>query len=531
MKKIIFLIIASLLVIGLVLPGCEGEVEPEDERLSITIGVTGPMTFIQGEDHMAAAEMARDEINGDDFTTDGVDVGGTLHKIELVQIETNEILDFNAGVTALEAEIDDLDFVVGGFRTESVLNYREVAVGPSGAGVMFFNCGAATKALQMSVVDDYDSYKYWFKSTPYNEVFLVTSCLKYVGLVHNMLRTAAGLGAYPGDPTQLKLAILMENAEWCNPMEQPVKDFCAGYGINYTVTQKCESAATDLVPQLQAIDAYEPHMIFTILSGPPGKAYGIQQDDYVPYAFSLGINVESQDIDYNADTGAEYHMTLDTWAPGAAVTSFTLDWFDDFVTKTSRWPTYCAATYDAINALVAAIEATDSIDSADLIPYMEDPAHAFTGTGATTAWYPKGALDLEPLLGPSYAGEFSLNATQAYELYGDDLVDYYGYANFTDMAANWLGHGKFADWTTLGGHVRHDTVYGPGWQTGIGVQWQEIEGEWIKVAVWPMFLDVPSQAFWDAALTDEHGNWNFAYPGTEDLALPPAWLAKFGAAP
>jgi len=531
LKKIIFLIIASLLVIGLVLPGCDGEPVETDERVPITIGVTGPMTFIQGEDHWAGAEMARDEINGDDFTTDGVDVGGTLHKIELVQIETNEILDFNAGVTALEAEIDDLDFVVGGFRTESVLNYREVAVGPSGAGVMFFNCGAATKALQMSVVDDYDNYKYWFKSTPYNEVFLVTSCLKYVGLVHNMLRTAAGLGPYPGDPTQLRLAILMEDAEWCNPMEQPVKDFCAGYGINYTVTQKCASADSDLTSQLQAIDADEPHMIFTILSGPPGKAYGIQQDDYVPYAFSLGINVESQDIDYNADTGAEYHMTLDTWAPGAAVTSFTLDWFDDFVTKTSRWPTYCAATYDAINALVAAIEATDSIDSADLIPYMEDPAHAFTGTGATTAWYPKGALDLEPLLGAGYAGEFALNATQAYELYGDDLVNYYGYANFTDMAANWLGHGKFADWTTLGGHVRHDTIYGPGWQTGIGVQWQEIEGEWIKVAVWPMFLDVPSQAFWDAALTDRYGNWNFAYPGTEDLALPPAWLAKFGAAP
>jgi branched-chain amino acid transport system substrate-binding protein len=523
LKKILFISLAVVLALSVGLIGCgEGPVET-DERLPITIGVTGPMTFIQGQDHMAGAEMARDEINGDDFTTDGVDVGGTLYKIELVEIETNEILDFTAGVTALEAEIADLDFVVGGFRTEAVLNYREVAVGPDGAGVMFFDCGAATKALQMSVVDDYDSYKYWFKSTPYNEVFLVTSCLKYVGLINTMLRGYAGLGAWPGDPAELKMAILMEDAEWCNPMEPYVIGFCSSYGINYTGTQKCESAATDLTSQLQAIDQDEPHMIFTILSGPPGKAYGIQQDDYVPYAFSLGINVESQDIAYNADTGAEYQMTLDTWAPGAAVTSFTLDWFDDFVTKTSRWPTYCAATYDAINALVVAIEATDSLSPDDLIPYLEDPAHAYTGTGATTAYYPKGAIDMELILGPTYAGEFALNASQAYELY-PHLVDYYGYANFTDMAANWIGHGRFGDFNTLAGHVQHDTVYGPGWQTGIAVQWQEIEGTWKKVCVWPMDL---GEAY-DAALTDEHGNWNFAYPGTEALAIPPEWLTKFG---
>lgn len=525
MKRIVFLIIGTLLVLGLVLPGCTGNGGVVDERPVITIGVTGPMTFIQGEDHWAGAEMARDEINGDDPATDGVDVGGTLHKIELVEIETNEILDFNAGVTALQAEIDDLDFIVGGFRTEGVINYREVAVGPDGAGVMFFNCGAATGALQMSVVDDYENYKYWFKSTPYNEVFLVTSCLKYVALINGALRTAAGLGPWPGDPAELRLAILMEDAEWSSPMEPYVIGFCDDYGINYTLTQTCESAATDLSAQLQAIDAVEPHIIFTILSGPPGKAYGIQQDDYVPYAFSLGINVESQDINYHDDTGAVYHVSLDTWAPGAAVTPNAVDWFDDFVTKAGHWPTYCAATYDAINALVVAIEATDSLDSADLIPYMEDPAHKYTGVGATTAWYPKGAIDMTPF---GYAGEFALNASQAYELYGDALVDYYGYTDFTEMAANWTSDMKFADWTTMGGHIQHDTVYGPGWQTGIAVQWQEIGGEWIKVAIWPMFLDVPSQAYWDAALTDEHGNWNFEYAGTEDLIVPPEWLTKFG---
>ena len=63
MKLIVFLIIASLLVIGLVLPGCvvEEELEPvlytfEDGK--INIGVAGELNYTAGETQWAGAMLA-----------------------------------------------------------------------------------------------------------------------------------------------------------------------------------------------------------------------------------------------------------------------------------------------------------------------------------------------------------------------------------------------------------------------------------------------------------------------------------------
>ncbi|UCD21287.1 MAG: ABC transporter substrate-binding protein, partial [Chloroflexota bacterium] len=90
MKKILFISLAVVLALSMGLIGCEGEGPgPEDTRLPITIGIAGPMGQAQGQHHMYGAELAAGEINGDDFTTDGVDIGGTLYKVELVEIDTN----------------------------------------------------------------------------------------------------------------------------------------------------------------------------------------------------------------------------------------------------------------------------------------------------------------------------------------------------------------------------------------------------------------------------------------------------------
>ena len=540
MKRVSLLTISALVLIALlVVPACGEPATPPTP--TITFAITGPMTFIQGMDHWAGAEMARDEFNA----VGGVDVGGVLHEVALEQVDTNEILDVSgvAGTTALTAVIDDVDFVVGGFRTEAVIVYREVAVGPDGADKIMMNSGAATSALQMSVVTDYENYKYWFKATPYNEVFLVTSTMKMTVLTNNVLRaTLAGareaysipphVGNWSENIEPLRFAIMMEDAEWCNPMEAPtIGTLQSLYGLVHVGTFKCESAASDLSSQLTAIAAEDPvHIVFTILSGPPGKAYGLQQETYLPGAFSIGINVEAQDIAFYDDTGAEYHMTLDTWAVDLAVTPTAVAWFDSFVTETDRYPSYCAAAYDAVYAVLEGVEVVSADNAWDdiadvvsaanideLIQHLETTPRL--GVGANTAYYPMPDIDLG-------GGTWALSAQQAYDLYGDDLVDFYEYANFAAMEADW--NAKVAEWTTTGGHIAHDTVYGLGYQTGIGSQWQPVvleepEGDWAKYGVWPMYLGAP----YDAPLTDRYGNWNFAYTGTKALVVPDAWITAW----
>jgi branched-chain amino acid transport system substrate-binding protein len=216
LKKIIFLIIASLLVIGLVVPGCEGE-GPEPvvgdivfEDGVISIGIAGELSHMTGQFQMIGATIASTNLT--------VNIDGEPHTIALVPIETGEATVDPlgaAGYSALLAAIDDVDFILGGFRTEAVTVYREVAVGPTGEGVIFIDCGAATEFLQHSVVDDYDNYKYWWKGTPYNEYFLAQSVLRMIDAVGRTIRTTSGNKT---EDYTLRCGIVADDAVWCDDL-------------------------------------------------------------------------------------------------------------------------------------------------------------------------------------------------------------------------------------------------------------------------------------------------------------------------
>src|SRR5437660_7164472 len=68
---------------------------------TVKIAILGPMAFVQGENHWAGAEMARDEIN----QADGINVGGRRMQVELVRADTNEIQSVPDETNAIEPVI------------------------------------------------------------------------------------------------------------------------------------------------------------------------------------------------------------------------------------------------------------------------------------------------------------------------------------------------------------------------------------------------------------------------------------------
>src|SRR5882724_5110341 len=128
---------------------------------SIKIAILGPMAFVQGENHWAGAEMARDEIN----KAGGINVGGRRVQVELIRADTNEIQSVPDATNAVERVItrDKVDFLIGGFRSEAVLAMQEVAMDYK---KIFLGAGAADARLGENVEKNYDRYKYWFRVTP-----------------------------------------------------------------------------------------------------------------------------------------------------------------------------------------------------------------------------------------------------------------------------------------------------------------------------------------------------------------------------
>src|SRR5216684_7403877 len=93
---------------------------------TLKIAILGPMAFVQGENHWAGAEMARDEIN----KAGGINVGGRRMQVELIRADTNESNSVPDATNAIERAItrDRADFLIGGFRSEAVLAMQEIAM-------------------------------------------------------------------------------------------------------------------------------------------------------------------------------------------------------------------------------------------------------------------------------------------------------------------------------------------------------------------------------------------------------------------
>ena len=523
MKKILFLIIAALLVLGLVLPGCGGgeqeeEEEPEVgdivfEEGAISIGITGELEHTTGAMQLLGATMAAGEINA---LASKVDIGGVPHEIGLVEIETGEATVDQTGAqgySALLAKIDQVDFLLGGYRTEAVTVYREVAVGPEGAGVIFFNCGAGTEALQHSVVDDYDNYKYWFKVTPPSDEFLAQTPARIVDAVARMIRAAGGFA----EDYTIRAGIIADDAVWCEELLPVIEAWLPAVNVNLVApTVLIDPLLVDpaqMGAALMPIAAGDPHIVIPILSGDAGVAFAATRKVMMPSAMSVGINVPAQfKFPWAADLatpppGGPYcalDIGLDTWAEEAAVTSSSLPFLAGFMSFAGDYPLYTAATYDGLKTLVLAIEAVAWYDGEagvgyantdDIIAWLEDLANARTTTVGTSAYY--------PAPGTTSGGEPALTEAQVKALYPH--IGTTGYPAYD--AADWIS----------APHTQHDLVYGPDWVFGIGAQWQwdSDAGMWKKFAVWPMELE-------GVDLKDQYGDWNFEFTGTKDLILNPA---------
>jgi branched-chain amino acid transport system substrate-binding protein len=507
---------ASLLVIGLVLPGCGSGLQPTPvlyvfEDGKINVGIAGELNCTAGAMQWAGATLAQEAINGNG----GVDIGGVSYILELVPMETGEETVDPTGLTGvlnLTAAIDGVDFILGGFRAEAVEVYRDVAMDK---GVIFINCGAAAEALQHSVVNDYAGYRCWFKGTPYNEYFLGQSVVRTLGAVAIKLREEMGVAA----DYALNATIIADNLAWAYEQVVVITELLKGINVNLVHTPYWVDATGNtggMQNVLTSITGLDPQFIIPVFSADAGALYDVLRASYVPNAMSVGINVMAQlksPWAANLTTAppggpaCAYEVILDTWAEGLEqVSGKTGPFLTAVMNFTSgEYPLNAAATYDALLGLKAAIEAVAWYDveegaacawADDIIQWMEDPANAQVTTTGLTAYYPRPET--------TAVGKPALTEAQVRSLYD---LDSYNYTYTYDVK----------DWT-MPAHTTHDLAYGPGLLTGVGAQWQwnTEAGQWKKVGVWPM--DFGDE--YDETLTDQYGCWNFAYNGTVALVIP-----------
>jgi len=339
---------------------------------TIKIAILGPMAFVQGENHWAGAEMARDEIN----KAGGINVGGRRMQVELARVDSNEIQSVPDAANAMERAIlrDKADFLIGGFRSEAVLAMQEVAMDHK---KIFLGAGAAHPQLGAKVEQDYNRFKYWFRVTPLQVGDLVKASFAVLGVAAEQFRKERKVETP-------KVAIVAEKAIWTEGIVKAAQaNFPTKMKLDVVGLWQPSAVATDVSAELAAIKRAGADLVFTVLSGPVGVAFGRQMGEQKLAAVAVGINVEAQkDEFWQATAGkAQYVATLETVSE-VEMTPKTIPFYNGFRARFKKGPTYNAAgTYDAIHLLKETIEKAGTTDAEKLIPVLEKTV--FTGVGGT----------------------------------------------------------------------------------------------------------------------------------------------------
>ena len=250
---------------------------------------------------------------------------------------------------------------------------------------------------------------------------------------------------------KVKVAIVAEKAVWADPMIEAAQGVIPKMGMEVVGIWRPSAVATDVTAELSAIQQSGANLIFTIFSSSVGIPFARQAGELKIPAVQVGINVEAQkDGFWEATKGmGNYVFTANTYARGVDLNELTKPFMDTYIKRFGETPTTTTGTYAAIlHGLTPNIEAVGSLDADKIVAHMENQESNV----------PSGRIKYE----------------------------------------------KDAQ-----GRPTHDLTWGPGYMTGLGVQWQDGK----LVGVWPNK--------WVAA----PGAPEITYKGLVPYKIPP-WMKK-----
>jgi len=279
-------------------------------------------------------------------------------EIELVKADSNEFLNVTDATNAMELLMtrEKVDFVVGGFRSEAVLAMQDIAMEYK---KIFIGCGAAHPELCTRVAEDYDTYKYFFRGTPFNSSFLVRTAFIHMATVAGIMKATLNI-------PKIRVAVVAEKAMWADPLIPAAQGFIPKLGHEISGVWRPSPVATDVTAELSAIQRADTHVILTFFSSSVGIPFARQAGELKIPAALVGINVEAQkDGFWQATQGmGNYVMTLNTYNRNVEVNDLTKPFLDTYVKRFGEVPTYTADTYAAIiYSLVPVIEMTGTLDA------------------------------------------------------------------------------------------------------------------------------------------------------------------------
>jgi branched-chain amino acid transport system substrate-binding protein len=316
----------------------------------IKIGVPTAVQLQVGRDTQEAIKMAMDEINAK---------GGILgRKLEMVVADETE--NPETGISAIKKLTSDekVDVLIGGYTSGVTLAQLPHI---SQAKTIYLGIGAASPSITAKVKQDYENYKYIFRTGPINAAHQARGVVDFIS------------GMLIGELGFKKIAIVGENAKWVQDLVPVLKKGASEVGADIKLTEFFDTSTSDFSPLLSKVRASGAQYLIVILSHASSDTFAKQwHDARVPIPYG-GIDVKSQDGDFFDRVGGKsISQIAANFAVHAPLTPKTVPFFDEFKKRTGRVPVYTAfGAYDSVHAYAQAIERAKSFDTDAIIKALE----------------------------------------------------------------------------------------------------------------------------------------------------------------
>jgi branched-chain amino acid transport system substrate-binding protein len=216
-------------------------------------------------------------------------------------------------------------------------------------------------------------------------------------------------------------AIMSEDADWTTPLDEGMQQCLPKGGLTVVDHVRFNPDTTDFTPIFNGIEAKHPDVILTGIAHVGVQPTVQWHDQQVPIPLG-GISAQATNLTFWKDTNGAVNgvVTQTGTVPGLAITSKTIPVAEEFQKRYGHFPAFDGFTaYDAVQIFAAAIERAKSTDPDKMVEEIEKTS-------------------MEGTLGH---------------------IEFYGQQD----------------------EFTHALKYGPGFTTGVFMQWQDGK----QVCIWP----------------------------------------------
>jgi branched-chain amino acid transport system substrate-binding protein len=365
---------------------CPGAPTGLTEDQIIRIGVLGGLTDIQGAGALEGAKLAAYEIN----QAGGVIVGGKTYYVGITAEDTDESnpnLDVTKGVAAAERIVNykRAQFLLGGFRSESLLAYQEVIMD---AHIPFINTGSATDDFCQNVLDNYARYKYFFRNMPINSSSLGLEIIYFLAYTVGYLNVT--------NPENINsFSLLYEDLTWTTPLVDALKAnlpvVVPGLTLATEIAYPITVTQTQMDGYISQLDGNATQVLIPVISAQGGilmmNSYATAEPGFVV----VGVDVQSQlETFWDDSNGNCAFETVLQALHNTSKTEKSIPFWNAFVAEYDHEPLYTAVgSYDAVYTYAWAFNESQSFNADTIVSTIEtittsNPLAGAGGLGAYT---------------------------------------------------------------------------------------------------------------------------------------------------